>query len=349
VVTAKTDESDEARRAEAEQVESGHRFGITCDCGAELQGRRPDDAQRVVCTECGRPWLVMPRRRQELSTEAAPKQQWRAVRIWFRRKRRRLGKSVAGFAKRTARRAAESPWLRPQRIAVLAVVAIVVLTVYIQIASRWQEDRAEELKRRWDAGQAALRDGDLAGAREELERAAELLPTLREPHPDARAIQLLALQVAMLDELLPKPLEVLAHEAHESGSSGDWVRTFDARYRGKAVLLFGTVSPGIGEFGQARYEFDYLAVDPRGRLMAVDASGLNVLTRLSLTEPRQIAVLARLGSAESVSHGSPEWVVRPDPESGTLVTSIDALRAARAVVPPQVEAVVREQAERAEK
>jgi hypothetical protein len=126
-------------------------------------------------------------------------------------------------------------------------------------------------------------------------------------------------QAALLADLLAEPLEdVLRHAA---GSKDDeWRAEFEARYRGRAVVL----DVSVQRLGDGAYRHNYCLLMPHDTAR-LDLGDLALLRRLPLDQPRRLVLGARLASVSREPPGG--WVVRFAPSSGVLLTDPGAATA----------------------
>ena len=233
----------------------------------------------------------------------------------------------AGARSRSAPRAWSWPLLAALATLIVAVGVFLVLWPYLNRKPAAPEADAppvrEELDRLTAQGQRALADGSFALAREKFQTAVNL----RNDQPDlldtaaTRRLHQLFWQGDLLARELKPALTQLLKEANSHDTDAGWQAQFDLDYRGKAVIFDDVVQ--IPAFGGPSHlqgaEIHWLRV--RGRVAVDD---LKLLKALPGNTSLRWIFGARLASFTPAADG---WVIRFAPDSGTLLTDLDAVKA----------------------
>jgi hypothetical protein len=126
-------------------------------------------------------------------------------------------------------------------------------------------------------------------------------------------------QAALLADLLAEPLEDVVR--HAAGiKEAEWVADFRQRYHGRAVVFDMVVQRVAGR----RLRHNYCLATPmlEARL---ELGGLALLRGLPLDQPQRLVFGARLAGVTREPPGT--WVIRPEPDSGVLLTDPGAAAA----------------------
>jgi hypothetical protein len=129
----------------------------------------------------------------------------------------------------------------------------------------------------------------------------------------------LSRQAALLGDLLAEPLEDLVR--HAAGvKEAEWLAEFRERYHGRAVVFDLVVQRGAG--GAVRHNYCFPSLSWQARL---ELGQLALFRRLPLDQPRRLVFGVRLAGVDCEPPGT--WVVRPQPDSGLLLTDRGAAAA----------------------
>jgi hypothetical protein len=171
------------------------------------------------------------------------------------------------------------------------------------------------------AGQEALARGNFRRAADELDAARILL----EQHSgsagaaETRRVAQLQRQAALLADLMSESLgEILQRAAGQQEE--EWQAQFERRYQGRAVVFDADVARAAG--GHFTLDYQVRAGPEPAR---VDVSDLKLLAALPRERPPRLLFGARLAAVRREPGGT--WVVQFDPDSGVLLTDLDAVTA----------------------
>jgi hypothetical protein len=282
-------------------------YVISCVCGHVLRGQRAEKFQAIPCPACGRRRFVLPR------SPLPPLE----------------GDGAAGAPATSGGRSAAF-WLLPAAAALLVAGGVVtVVLLYLGRNGRNRDGAPTEgpasAAVHFKAGREALEQGKLRLAANEL-TAAE---TLRGRYPETlsvterRQLRQLQREAQLLADLLAEPLDDVLRQAADRSEvdEKEWQAEFDARYKGRAILFDDEVKVEGGTLRFATYPFRV-----RGRPAQVALMDLQLLRRLPGDGPKRMLLGARLSSVRLETGGN--WVVHLEPDSGVLMTNLQAVRVA---------------------
>jgi hypothetical protein len=271
-------------------------FEIRCACGQTTAGQRETEHQILRCAGCGRKLFIFPI--SPLVTALG-------------------GSSASQSLRLLAARLRSRPWLLPVVAAVvtLAVVIVAFIVVLGQLG-RPAAPRRDELTGRLAAGRKALAEGNFHAAVEHLKAARELHganPGLL-PASEARHLDQLYRQAALLDDLLSEPLgEIVLKAAGQADA--EWQADFDRRYQGKAVVFEAWLRWDAAA-GKFQLEYPILA---GGEAVRLDWGNFHLFQRVPpLENPQLVLFGARLAGIRRASRGG--WVIQFQPDSGVFLT-----------------------------
>jgi hypothetical protein len=219
-----------------------------------------------------------------------------------------------------------------------AVASVVVLLVAFAVL--WpllgrrprsdDEDRREELDLagQIEAGRRALGQGKFHVARRLLAEAM----ALRQQHPDSlsaadsRRLARLHREAELLARLLPVKLEEVARQARLVRDSAEWALQM-AYYR-QCSVVFDDVVRRDADNRPALLTY-VVDVDKDSARLALEE--LTLLNTLPLDDRPRLIFGARLRNCEREPGGG--WVIRFEPDSGVLLTEVDATAIALSVPP----------------
>jgi len=304
------------------------RYEIECRCGAVVRGQRLAASQSVACTGCGRPVYVLPM--SPLPPEL-------------------LGSLAGGTAPEFPALKLAGPtrfWVGPSVAAVvaLAIVGVVIASIVhryrlsngsgtsgLSVSAQWQA--------RLEAANSAVSEGAYRMAANELDAAA----SLRDRFPfvasneDYRSFRRTHRQVALLADLLPESVEEIVR--HSLGQPDkEWQAVFRERYAGRAIILDARFFVDASN----RIVVDY-QLEAGGLTGEWDIQSLALLAKLPLKTPQRLLIGVRLAEIARTSRDG--WSVRPQPESGVLLTDESLLAGLSIVVDSELREVLRRQAE----
>jgi hypothetical protein len=172
-------------------------------------------------------------------------------------------------------------------------------------------------------GQRALAQGKFQLATENLEAAWNLRDRHREnlPVADRREILQLLRQARLLADLSAESLEeILHHAADLVPDEREWQREFTRRYQGKAILFDTEVRPDPVRKFQMGY-----AVFIDAKRAKIDLSNVELFRLLPMHKPERLIFGLRLADITLEAEGI--WGIRFEPNSGVLLTSLEAAAA----------------------
>lgn len=259
------------------------------------------------------------------------------------------GRAAVQKVSRSSRQAAIGCWQfwTPLRLTALGIVVVLVGIVLWTMHARQLELAARTLNPAIEAGQAALRKGDLSEAASQLTAAVKALDALGRNDDHARAVRQGQREALALSELSTEPLLQLLETADESVErarrsrspsppddgapppplDAEWATRFAALYEGKWIVLELPIQrlPAT-EQERRRYEAvlpTLLGPQQRGITIRAD---FEVFDLLSIKDsPRQVIFGGRLRSCR-LSADERRWIVELDPASGFLWVSLATYR-----------------------
>jgi hypothetical protein len=275
-------------------------FTVACSCGRSVAGQRKLQPQVLPCPGCGRSLFIFPISPFAVDGTVAPP-------------------DVVAPAP-TAQRPI---WFWPVIAAgvTLALVAIL-FTILIRAfltdssdTSSPKQPTPEVIEQRWSQGRRALATGDFAQATRELTDARTALDQHADLLPAARKRLLLNQQ---------REAELLADWASKGGKQPE--------------LLFGNLNNDpdlLRVYRQQVLVFDAdLRRDPLGQyhidyrrpkvaeLVRLDLQNFKLIQKLPLMEPQRVIFAGRLAAARRAADGL--WLVTLEPDSGVLLTDVEA-------------------------
>jgi hypothetical protein len=306
---------------------AGVPFAVACVCGHVVHGLRQPRHQVLRCPGCRQPVFVLPLSPLPVVEPTDP---LRPV--------QRSAPALPG---------ASPTWRLPLLAGglTLAAVALVFVVLFLSLDRREPEDRtptdARVIRDHIRASRRALAEGNHHLALEELKTALKFLvpsPHLLSP-PESRQLTALYRQAELLTDLLSEPLEQILDWAAEVRDDQERQAQFARRYQGKAVVFDDVIRR---EGGQCRLQVYELRV--KGERARVELGDLKLMAALPLDQPQRVLFGARLAGVAREPPG--DWVVRFDPDSGVLLTDVDAAASCcPAPLDPELLALVKRQAE----
>jgi hypothetical protein len=276
-------------------------YQVVCVCGQSSTGVRQLRHQVVRCSHCNRELFVLPL--SPLPSLVAP------------------GASEAA-PKTTLRR---SPWFWPVVAGgltfALSVVVLIVLLDRLVPGTRSTATAAslapDAIDRRLAVGRQSLLAGEFQQALDELDGVQQVLLS----HPgdftatQRRQLRQLQRQAALLVDWPREPLERMVGRA--AGLNAQEWQTVVGGYRGKAFIF----DLELRRDASRHYHVRCVQVG-QGPPLRLELETLKILGFLPLEEPQRVLFAARL--AEVRRDGADSVAVRLEPESGVLLTDIEA-------------------------
>ncbi|MBX3436197.1 MAG: hypothetical protein KF861_01820 [Planctomycetaceae bacterium] len=331
--------------------ESPQEFLVVCECGQEHKGQRKSRPQRIICQTCAAALFILPR-------NAYPVLQPQT------RKRRRRGSSgsrrnLTGVARGVGHGTAAVgrslvlgatgaiislvaaivgqlrtlfAWARSQftpfRLVLTGIVLLLAFTGLWTIRTRMLEQSLEALRIEFEAGQAALVDGDLDGAQAHFVKAAAAARRLHASDARARhARQLLHETTAMTHLASVSLLEML--EEAERTTRGPrphaWEAQFRATYADAWVVLEAPVRRS-DEGGDSQVIVEFPIVIGQGDRPVEVTATVQADVADRLTKDPQVAIFAAAVSGCALDPTGERWVVTLKADSGFLWSDAENLR-----------------------
>jgi len=304
-------------------------YAIECSCGTVARGDRSAAQQIVRCDRCGQELFVFPV--PPLPAELAG------------------GVTVCGPSRLPTIPPQVRFWLSPVLAGLAALIVVVAIVVGILRSHRPGVDRA--IEEPLTAGRAVLRfdtheqiirsalsDGSFRLAVRELETARGLhsqFPGVLTPERREQFRQW-HVQATLLTDLLGESLgEIFEHSL--GLDEREWQAAFRERYAGKAFVLDTRVWRDAG--GHLRIDYQLTGGGLPGDW---DVEAFALFRQLPLAYPQRLVFGARL--AEVARSGRDRWHVRPEPDSGALITDPAVASGLSLPLDEEVRAVLRRQA-----
>jgi len=323
-------------------------FELRCACGESVMGLRRPLFQNVLCKACSVHHFVLPtdvypkaKRPVKKKKKKAGKRK-AAVKKLPLRLRVKEGVSQAGHRVRqkvseTSRRSKEKVKLvikrqiavfTPFRLVILAMIGLVIGTVYWKLQSNSFEQAQQTLVNAQEKGEAALQEQDFLTAADEFAKAAAALIVLNRNDKSAVYIRQMYAESTAGSRLLQMSLVDLLDEANSVLSNGGekrWQARFDNTYKNNWIVLETAVFKEIGLSGETRTVID-LPLVVHGKRVVFTGS-LNVLDRLQLDSDSQSIILAaQLVSCTEESEPDQIWKVELGSETAFLWTNFENYR-----------------------
>ncbi len=279
-----------------ERISGG--YTVSCPCGQACHGQRQARHQVLKCPRCGHAVFVLPRSPFHAHGAAAA---------------RRAPLSLA--------------WLMPVVAGAITLSVLValffVLRPYLVRQGR-RGDAALTLRQQIESGKQALARGAFQRAAEELRTAWQE----SQARPEAlsvselRELRDLDRQADLLAGLLSQSLQELLEQATATESDDEWQVRFRKDYLGKAIVLDAFAR--LDQKGRPELSLKMIQSGEAQARLAWDT--VQLLADLSLgVAPRRVVFGVRLASFAREPGG--RWVIGFQPDSGVLITDIDAFRA----------------------
>jgi hypothetical protein len=224
-----------------------------------------------------------------------------------------------------------------------AVTLVVVVLTFVFFWT-WYAQPAKEpatIHQRIEAGRKALAQGKFRMAASELEAAR----TMRDRRPELlspaerRQLTQWHRQAVLLANLSSTSLEEILHHALDlAPDEQEWQRVFAQSYQGKGVIFDAEVRREAAR----TYRLEY-TVFVNDKPAVIDLANVQLLGTLPLDKPQRLLFGVRLAGIRAEAEGT--WVVRFEPDSGVLLTDLDAAVAACAQPAEELNEVVQRQAE----
>ena len=197
------------------------------------------------------------------------------------------------------------PWLRPQRLAFVAVTVVVVAALLFQWRRAVLREYADTLVPRGAAGLEALAVGDLDAAEKDLAYAVAGLDALQgQSFPDQHLYRQALAELRLCDDLIYGSLDdALAGPPELAGRA----------VAGRTVIL----DAEVGRAADGGWAVGVVAVAD-GKPVTVHPAGLQLFETLGIDEPRRLIFGARMAG---VTDEDGIRRLRLEPDSGVLMTS----------------------------
>jgi len=214
--------------------------------------------------------------------------------------------------------------------ATLLILLLVILALlpYLSRRDASLTDQSRKIETRVEAGRTALAEGgfhqaamDLGLVCKQLRQQPGLLSQARQ-----REVDQWYRQADLLDRLLSQSPQELLDQAQAAGREDEWRVRFLNDYQGKTVVFDDLLR--LDAEGRPVLSFTSVRSGEVGARLALEE--LRLLARLPLVQPQRVIFGAQLASFAREPGG--HWVIRFEPDSGVLLTDLDAFRACAPVL-----------------
>lgn len=329
-----------AGKLRGEQPDVPVPFESECQCGVRHSGLRRRKPQRIICRSCGSALFVLPRdsyptptapppkpkkkRRKNSVAEAEAPARFQQVATNVFQTSGQLGRSAAASAGSRLRiwvLAFAAIWT-PLRLILLGCVAICAATVLYVLSSDRSEQAVMDLKSANEAARKALTAHQIDDAARHLTAAVVALDRLdRHDDPLAREIRQLNREaIAIRDSLPVSPLQIVAEAetAHAAGQGEQWDATFRTQYRGRWMIIDGTVRRNIAGPARGQHAVSLpirFGKDGRGVELNVALAELDTLAKGG--KPRRAVFAVQLEGCE-LARDKQTWKLATSHDKGFL-------------------------------
>ena len=178
-------------------------------------------------------------------------------------------------------------------------------------------------------GIAALEEGKFDYAHQLLSEAKEAVDALGGEVEGSEEVRHAADEAAIFVNLLTDSLESLLDEAAMT-SPQTWADRFDARYKGRSVIIDATITATPESGKSNRYELDYLVLAAGqgardARYARIDLTGFEAVALAGHKPGDSVIFGARLAGFQYDAEAK-EWLIRFEPRSGVSMTHYKALQ-----------------------
>lgn len=225
------------------------------------------------------------------------------------------------------------PWWQRKGTIAAAIALFVLVAAVISVRQARKAAYRRALVEHWRAAQEALKEGDLAAALTSFEQVHQALVLLGEDSPERSAVAHLTLQALAIRDLAPQsPQDLFAG----IGTPG-WDVTFERTLKGRSVLVEAVLQPeGEG------YRLDLVSFAGDSTVHWAVPRG-SELDRAEVLRGQRVVIAGYLDRTEE--DGDRGHIVRLEPDSLRLLTSIELLRAVGWPVDALTEEAVERQAQ----
>lgn len=224
-------------------------------------------------------------------------------------------------------------WVRKYRNPL--VVVAVVLAIAGAVAVRSRRTRLQDLPRIAEAGRVeglpALDAGKFDRAFQLLTEAKRAVDELGDAYQGASAIRQGADEATIINQLDLERPETLLDEAGRTDPK-DWPARFDSVYKGRSIIIDGSITKAPDALGVGRYELDYKIFPdggdggpPRSR-GEIETTGFRLFDLIKPRVGDRVTFGARLASFR-FDPASERWLVGLEKDSGVIMTHVKALEA----------------------
>jgi hypothetical protein len=269
-------------------------YQLLCQCGRTLTGARQRRHQVIPCPVCGRPTFILPRSAfapGAAGEPAAPSRRW---------------------------------WLRPV-IAGAGVLLLLLLSFLLLLPrlgrNRGVEDKQEpfDIKEAIAKGRSQLAHRRFRLARDTLSEAIKRRDPSALSPAENRELNQLHREADVLSRLLRIDLNEVVQQASLTPDSQEWRLHFDENFRGKGVIF----DDRVGRDRQGKPVLLDPMIDAEADSARVAIDDLEELRDLPLDDGPRLVFGARLLSCER--ERGEGWVIRLEPDSGVLMTELEAV------------------------
>ncbi len=217
----------------------------------------------------------------------------------------------------------------------LFLIVGVVLIVVGTVAIRTWRTRQQELPRIAELGRVeglpALDEGKFVRAYQLLSEAKRAVIELGDAYQGAEAIKQGADEAEIISQRLSDTLETLLDEASRSDPM-EWEKKFNTLYKGRSIIVDGSVVAIPDSQGEGTYELDYQILPPGGdggpprSVGKIETKGFRLLELIKPRKNDRITFGAKLASFR-FDREHEIWQVGLEPGSGVIMTHNKALEA----------------------
>jgi hypothetical protein len=297
-------------------------FQVACACGEYLQGLRQAHHQVIRCSRCGQPLFILP---ASALPPVAP-----------------LSAAPATPPSSASVGLMRQPWFWPAVAGGLSLLAVIVLFVILVISLAGERSQTPNLTPgdidlRLAEARKALLGGNFAQALQQLDALQAVFASQARSFSTAQRQDLRQLhrQAAVLVDWPREPLQqVLARIAQLKAE--EW-RAVAGRYRGKTFVF----AVDVRRDASHQYQVKVLPAGKTAPAFSLELRDLKVLSRLPLEEPQRLLLAARISDIQR--EGSGPCTVRLEPDSGVLLTDLDATALGGVLPEAGVAAILKQQ------
>jgi hypothetical protein len=214
----------------------------------------------------------------------------------------------------------------PFRLVMLALASVIGATGYWYWHAKAVERAEIDFASYSKSGEEAFRSHNYVAAEEDLKQACAALDILERVDPRGNSVRQLHRQALAATNLLATSILDVVERSREDlvHDEGERAKRFDASVGDGWVIVHGLAEPVTGPGGKRQLHFSYpLRVDRKPVVLVAEADAVTV--PVSLNEPREMVIAAKLDSCREGGAGTDQWVVMLDSQSLFLWTDYESL------------------------